>query len=213
MIIDYDEDFPSLSDLPLHDIRQEIDFISSSHITANQDFFEFSTSTNSSISSSENNDHLIADDIIFCGKIIPTSKRNILEHEKFMPTSKRNILEPEKFYYTPQVIRHAKITMERKEESASKSVIRGRMPDSPRKHRILFGLPAKIPTKMKLSDIKERQSRLAPKTQMFPTDETNGDSKRGNRMGLIRKPRLHIWGLAKASFSCFPIPNKPSVHH
>lgn len=196
-----DQDTISLSDLPLS--HQQNESITELHDPqgsddSHEDFlFEFSE-----IPSSLETDSFAPDNVIFCGKIL------ICKTEQPPPPS----MSSAGLLKENNKVSSNLLTSKSSPPEATKSLIRSSSSGNSRKQRkFLIGV-GKIPTKMELNDIRERQKRQAP-PPMFRavvSDEApvvHGGSGKSRQMGLRTfSCRTHLCsGLAKVSFACFPL--------
>ncbi|KDP32551.1 hypothetical protein JCGZ_14763 [Jatropha curcas] len=173
------EDALSFCDLSFEDEETEINKnnvgFDRQNSLSDREFFEFSTS--SSLSSSDSNS-VMSDNIIFCGKII-SSKTD--QGQDSLASSAKNKLP------VPPPARSLRCP------STS---------GSSRKQKVMIGL-AKIPSKMDLSDLRERQNRRTP-PPMFPAstvvgggesvDVIGNGSRRKSNWSLLRSFRFKTNG-------------------
>ncbi|XP_065871609.1 uncharacterized protein [Euphorbia lathyris] len=176
MEITIDEEFEdalSFCDLPLFDQRIESDFSTDDYLSSSstQDFFEFSTS------SSPSHPNSAADSIIFCGKRISPKSQVTAD------------------YYLTKNGSNKKTAI----NYSAASSLPQRAKNGSRKQKVMIGL-AKIPSKMELSDLRERQIRRSTiPPPMFPTVVKGGELSVVSGKGSGRKSRS--WGLLRP-FRC-----------
>ncbi|TKY54574.1 hypothetical protein E2542_SST18986 [Spatholobus suberectus] len=174
-------------------------------------------------SSSSSSDMCPADDIIFCGKLVPFKAeqppRNLaVEGEKLSPTRRRRSESLSSVTRSNSVstctgsrrlmMRNSKsLDYSRLRESSAPDVDRnssarsGTPPEAaakkatkPRWYSLMFGT-MKVPPEMELSDMKNRQVRRNPSTTMFLAAESGG------KVAVNRSPGKVSWRILKA-LSC-----------
>ncbi|OAY38812.1 hypothetical protein MANES_10G044000v8 [Manihot esculenta] len=150
-----------------------------------EEFFEFSTS--------ETHSTMVDDNIIFCGKVISCRIENDLRN----PSSSSPLL--------PNKNKLSTSTSTSKNSSKSGTF---RIPSvNSRKQKVMIGL-AKIPSKMELSDLRERQNRRTPST-MSPAVGSGVADSRKSGWGLIRLFRVRSHAISstlpKTSVGCISL--------
>ncbi|EEF32685.1 conserved hypothetical protein [Ricinus communis] len=186
------EDALSLCDFALCDQESSIEHPDSPS-SQEEDFFEFSTSSTSSVSNST------ADNIIFCGKIISCKTENDDNDQRYN--------NPLCFSSSPslRMVNRNKITS--KNSSSKPALPPPARSSSSKKHKVIIGL-TRIPSKMELSDLRERQNRkLQTPPPMFPAVvgseaaavSGGGSSKRSRNWSLLRRAQYMVSTLTRSS--------------
>ncbi|OAY38813.1 hypothetical protein MANES_10G044100v8 [Manihot esculenta] len=180
-----------LSDLCDHEIDPSNEILGSP--STHEDFFEFSTS--------ETHSTMVDDNIIFCGKVISCkTELNDLRNPPF-PSS----TSPSSSSLLPKKNKLSTSNSSSKNSSKSGTF---RIPSvNSRKQKVMIGL-AKIPAKMELSDLRERQNRRPPSTMSPGLGSVVADSGKSS-WGLIRLFRVRSPGISsmlpKNSFGCISL--------
>ncbi|KAJ9159959.1 hypothetical protein P3X46_025407 [Hevea brasiliensis] len=158
-----------------------------------EDFFEFSTS--------ETKSTIVDDNIIFCGKLISCRTEDYprnppLPSSITSSSSSPSLLSKNKINTSSSFSRHSSRSGTSRCPSANS-----------RKHKVMIGL-AKIPTKMELSDLRERQNRRTPPPVLPVVDSGVSDSGKSH-WGLFRLFRSRSRDitsiLPKTSFGCISL--------